>query len=131
MKTVKTTVGAILKSEDKILLTLRDHDPFRNSWCIPGGHIEFGEHPETAVKREVWEETGLTILRHSFFNYYSEYYPDLDWHAVALIFLAEAEGTLKPQAGEVKELRWVTPEEALALPLAFNHRDIISDYLKR
>ena len=129
MKPVKTTVGAIIETDGKILLALRDNEPFKGTWCIPGGHIEFGEHPDEAVKREVAEETGLDITDFSFFNYYSEYYPDLEWHAIALIFLAKAEGTLKPQPGEVRELRWVTPEEALALPLAFNHGDMIKDFI--
>ncbi len=30
-------------------------------WGLPGGGLEYGEHPEKAVVREVWEETGLTV----------------------------------------------------------------------
>jgi 8-oxo-dGTP diphosphatase len=30
-------------------------------WGLPGGSLEYGEHPEEAVIREVWEETGLNI----------------------------------------------------------------------
>ena len=29
-------------------------------WTLPGGGIDFGEHPDDAVVREVYEETGLT-----------------------------------------------------------------------
>jgi ADP-ribose pyrophosphatase YjhB (NUDIX family) len=29
-------------------------------WTLPGGGVEFGEHPDTAVLRELGEETGLT-----------------------------------------------------------------------
>ncbi len=31
------------------------------SWSVPGGHLEFGETIEQGAKREVFEETGLTI----------------------------------------------------------------------
>jgi 8-oxo-dGTP diphosphatase len=30
-------------------------------WTLPGGGLEFGEHPEEGVKREVMEETGFDI----------------------------------------------------------------------
>ena len=32
----------------------------RKTWEIPGGHIEEGELPELAAKRELYEETGAT-----------------------------------------------------------------------
>lgn len=30
----------------------------RSTWEFPGGHIEKGEHPDEAARRELWEETG-------------------------------------------------------------------------
>ena len=30
-------------------------------WTLPGGGIDFGEHPKAAVKREVLEETGFYV----------------------------------------------------------------------
>ena len=32
-------------------------------WTLPGGGIDFGEHPDDAVVREVYEETGLALRR--------------------------------------------------------------------
>lgn len=33
-----------------------------NSWSLPKGHIELSEDDETAARREITEETGLTEL---------------------------------------------------------------------
>jgi ADP-ribose pyrophosphatase YjhB (NUDIX family) len=37
-----------------------EHDPERPGWwTLPGGGIDFGEHPEAGALRELTEETGL------------------------------------------------------------------------
>ncbi len=124
----RATVGAIIRRGDTILLAKRDHEPFKGTWCIPGGHIEFGEHPEDAVRREVKEETGLDLVNAKFFGVYSEYYEHMQWHAVALIYEGTGEGALVPQPGEVSELRFFTFDQVSFLELAFNHSEIIKDF---
>ncbi|MFO7848427.1 MAG: NUDIX hydrolase [Spirochaetia bacterium] len=153
---IKATVGALVVSENRILLARRNHEPFYNHWCIPGGHIEYGELVEDAMKRELREETGLIAHSYRFFGYYTEYYPELEWHAVALIFVVRPRllepgtpeqadsgepgqpdskeqgtltGVLRRQEEEVKELSLFSPEETAELPMAFEHGRIISDYL--
>ena len=41
--------------------TKKEHDANRDKWLGVGGHFEVGESPEDCMRREVWEETGLTV----------------------------------------------------------------------
>lgn len=50
------TVSAFIVHDKKVLLL---HHKKLNTWLQPGGHIELNEDPETALWRELKEETGL------------------------------------------------------------------------
>src|ERR1700730_2958691 len=45
----------------KVLLIRRKHDPFAGCWAIPGGFVEMDETLEAAARRELKEETGVTV----------------------------------------------------------------------
>lgn len=59
-----TTVCYIEKNGKYLMLhrTKKEHDENGGKWIGIGGKFEFGETPFDCVKREVYEETGLTIL---------------------------------------------------------------------
>lgn len=58
------SVGAIIKNEFGEYLTLyRKKIPL--GLAFPAGHIEENEEPDQAVKREVFEETGLMIIKYN------------------------------------------------------------------
>lgn len=54
-------VGAVVWRDDKVLLVRRAKPPRRGQWSLPGGAQEVGETVFQAARREVLEETGLTI----------------------------------------------------------------------
>jgi len=54
-------VGAVVFRDDTVLLVKRAHAPLEGEWSLPGGAVELGESLETAVAREIAEETGLTV----------------------------------------------------------------------
>ncbi|HEC93080.1 MAG TPA: NUDIX hydrolase, partial [Candidatus Atribacteria bacterium] len=118
MKKPIVTCGAIIERDKKILLTKRNIAPYKNYWCIPGGHIEKGEKAKEAVIREVKEETGLDFEA-KFWKYWDEIIPKIKWHAIVLIFKGQAGGVLSPDRKEVEEIRWFSEKEIRKLKLAF------------
>lgn len=62
-------VGALIESSDKlILLGKRSPDSggvYPDCWHLPGGGVETGESHQEALCREVLEEVGLDISRHT------------------------------------------------------------------
>jgi 8-oxo-dGTP diphosphatase len=122
------TVAAIINKEaGKILLTRRNVEPFKGQWCLPGGHIDDNEKAFDAVIREAKEETGLEFEA-EFFGYADEIIPDINWHAVVMVFAGKGTGKLTAQEGEVADIAWFSLEEARSLPLAFVHNQILDEY---
>lgn len=66
---------AILYQDNKLLLQLRDDIPtilYPGCWACFGGHLELGESPLDAVKREIWEEIGFQMTDPVYFRPYSD-----------------------------------------------------------
>jgi 8-oxo-dGTP diphosphatase len=66
---------AILPRDGKFLMQLRDNIPtilYPGLWGFFGGHMEPGETPEFAVKREIMEEIGYELTDPQKFACYSD-----------------------------------------------------------
>ena len=96
---------------------------------MPGGHIDPDESAQQAIIREVKEEVGLSFNAR-FFGYFDEIIPELDIHAVVLIFTGKTTGQLQAQPGEVTKLEWFSLADAQSLSLAFQHNRILEAYKK-
>ena len=117
-------VDAIINFDSGIVLVKRKNPPY--GWALPGGFVEYGETVEEAVVREVREETGLDLQKIELLGVYSDPERDPRGHTVSVCF--SAEGTGKLQAAS--DAAAVKLYELDALPeLAFDHRQIIDDYI--
>jgi 8-oxo-dGTP pyrophosphatase MutT (NUDIX family) len=84
-------------------------------WGLPSGNLERGETPEQGIRREVYEETGISL---------EELVPlhiDGDARLVELFFLARVEScTPRLQADEILDYAWSDPA-TVELPMRPSH----------
>jgi 8-oxo-dGTP diphosphatase len=127
----KLTVDAIVtKNDDEILLVKRGKEPFKNYWALPGGFVNYGEKVEDAVIRETFEETGLRGKINRLIGVYSA--PDRDprGHTVSIVYHLKIVGGELKGRDDACDAKFFKIKDIPSLPLAFDHKKIIEDYLE-
>jgi ADP-ribose pyrophosphatase YjhB (NUDIX family) len=107
MKVPRLCVEVVVKSDKGVLLSLRDIEPCKGLWHLPGGTVFFGEKLTDAVKRIAKRELGISAINPKFVGYIeypSHYEHGLD-SPVGLAFKIEYEGSIKPNK-EASKLEW-------------------------
>ena len=88
-----------LDREERLLLCrLATNEPEPGAWTLPGGGVDFGEHPDDAVIREVREESGLDGTIAGFEGVFSHLYhgspyaDGADLHFLGVLYRVDVTG---------------------------------------
>lgn len=112
-------VGALLVRDGRVLLCHRHPDRrwYPNVWDLPGGHIATGETPADAIRRELFEELGVSVDLPSTEPWrVAAPAPGLTLH----VWIVDTwHGTIENRApDEHDEFRWFLPGETAGLELS-------------
>lgn len=120
--------AALVPYEGGLVLVQRKYEPFIGDWCLPGGFIEAYEDPAESARREVFEETGLTIKDQ---NLIAAAAPGRRINVIILFYQADsATGTLiaGDDAVDVRSFR----QSELPLNICFElHRHMIEKWFEK
>lgn len=122
-------VGALVFRGDRILLVRRGQEPLKGWWSLPGGILETGERLEDAIRREVMEETGLTLDWVRFLEIFERIIRDdegqPEYHYVLIDYLCQsAAGEARPHS-DAAEVAWVSRDEIPAYHLTDGTREVV------
>ena len=120
------SVAAVIRNEKDEILCIRKSK--ETLWGLPAGAIEPGETPSRAIRREVFEETGLMVNPARILGVFGGdkfKYVYNNGHQVeylAIVFeCTVVKGTLRAVDGEAEELKYFNqndlPELAIPYPL--------------
>ncbi len=108
---------ALIDTDGRVLIAQRpESKPMAGLWEFPGGKVEEGETPESALIRELHEELGVDTKESCLapLTFASHAYPD--FHLLMPLFACRRwHGTPSPREGQV--LKWARPSDLRDYPM--------------
>jgi len=146
--TVDVVLLTVRAGRLSVLLVQRKGHPFRGHWALPGGFVEPDDDLDGAARRELAEETGVTVagftgegLGHiEQLRSYGAPHRDPRMRVVSVAYVGFMAATEATRAGsDAADARfWAVDDLAIAgigssdgLPLAFDHAHVIADGIER
>ena len=126
--TLSSAVIVAVEHEGRLLLGHNVNFP-EGRYSILAGFVEPGETLEEAVKREIFEESGVTVKNIRYFGNQPWPFPN----SMMFGFNADWEsGEPKADGGELSDVRWFSPDDLPDLPPSISiSRQLIDDWITR
>lgn len=131
-KEMHYSVGALIERDGKFLLIDRNVPPY--GFAGIAGHVDEGESPEEALKREVKEEAGLNVESYELISE-----EELDWNWCSrgidvhywYLFRCEVSGNIKREVREAKSIDWYSKREIKKLSLEEKLEEVWDYWFKK
>lgn len=117
----------VLNAEGKILMLKRSKKTdMAKRWSLAGGALDKNEEPIASIRREILEETGLTVGGITPYHVKSRLHENDQ--IIVIGYVCEAESENVQLNWEHTEYRWCNKEEALALPCTPDGKEFVEMY---
>jgi 8-oxo-dGTP diphosphatase len=128
-------IGIIVLRGAEVLLVRRGKPPAKGAWSLPGGRQELGETAEACARRELLEETGVTIGPLTLIAHVDSIHRDttgrIEFHYTILDFGGHYESGEAIAGDDVTELAWVREQDFDAYKLWPVAREVIAQAFAR
>ena len=118
----RVSVKGLFVKDNKVLM-VKEPLELSGQWELPGGGLDFGEHPHVGLKREVEEELHLKVTSISEHPVYVwpalfEKWRNMDWYySMVLAYRIELESLDFTPTAECENINFFTHEELQTLDL--------------
>lgn len=130
--TIRIAAAVIIRADGKALLVRKRGT---KAFMQPGGKIEPGESPASALLRELIEEIGLHVSVEDLspLGYFESPAVNEPGHTVSAdVFLIESGDAQISRSAEIEELRWIDPEKPGGIAMAeLTEHHILPAYLQK
>jgi ADP-ribose pyrophosphatase YjhB (NUDIX family) len=114
-------IGVAVLRPDAVLLVRRGKPPNEGSWALPGGAQDLGESAEAAARRELLEETGLSVGSLHLAATVDSIHRDPDgrvrYHYTIIDFAAAWAGGIAIAGDDVSEVTWAPLDDLASFRL--------------
>ena len=124
-------ITALFTVEDgkfKVLLIKRNNEPFKDMWILVGGACYNNETVEEAMKREMFEKTGLKNINTTFFRVYSNPNRSPLMRMLAVVYIGVIDCkkvSIQKKTTKTKDADWFLLDRVP--PLGYDHSEILKD----
>ncbi len=118
--------AGLIRRGEKVLLGMRNKEPNRGLWVLPGGRVEFGESFAKTLERELLEEAGIGVEVQDVFKVYELINPPNE-HRVIVYLMANHRSGEPVASSDLSEVRFFSSDELLVM----SNQGLISPFVEK